>query len=103
MASIAAMPQEPVTAQQIAAQNSVLFSYFGDPDSTIFNALANITTPVLVVAGTQDQILSVQDDVALVNKISGASLLQFADAGHAAILQHAVDSADVITVFLDDE
>ena len=103
VASVAAMPQEPVTAQQIAAQNPTLFSYFDDPESTIFNALSNITAPVLVIAGTQDQILSVQDDVTLVYKIPGATLLQFADAGHAAILQHAVEVGHMITAFLDDK
>ena len=67
----------------------------------MYNALGNITTSVLVIAGSEDMVVSVQDDYILVNRIPGASLLQFADAGHAAILQHAVTAGQVISAFLD--
>ncbi len=56
----------------------------------------------LIIAGTLDEAISVEDDLTLFNAIPGASLLQFDDAGHAAILQHAVTSATVISAFLDD-
>jgi len=101
-ASLATMPKEPVTAQQIAGQNSAIYGYYDDPQSPVYNALGNITSPVLVIAGSLDIVVSVQDDMTLVNKIPGASLLQFADAGHAAILQHAVTAGQVISAFLDD-
>ena len=101
-ASLATMPTEPVTAQQIAGQNSAIYGYYDDPQSPIYNALSNITNPVLVIAGTLDVVVSVQDDIVLVDKIPGASFLQFADAGHAAILQHAVEAGQVINAFLDE-
>ena len=99
--SLATMPTEPVTPQQVSGQNSAIFTYQADPQSLIYNALGNITAPVLVIAGTLDDILSVQDDMLLVKRVPGASFLQFADAGHAAILQHAVEAAEVISAFLD--
>ena len=100
-ASLAAMPKEPVTPQQIAGQNSAIYGYYGDPQSTVYHALGNITTEVLVIAGTLDEVVSVQDDILVVDMIPGASFLQFADAGHAAILQHAVEAGEVISAFLD--
>ena len=101
VASEAVMPQEPVTPQQNIGQLSAIDDYYKDPASTVYHALGNITAPVLVVAGTQDVILSVQDDYTLVNMIPGASFLQFADAGHAAIMQHAVTAGEYISAFLD--
>lgn len=99
-ASLAVMPKEPVTAQQIAGQNSAIYGYYDDPQSTVYHALVNVTSPLLVIAGTLDEVVSVQDDVLLVEEIPGASFLQFADAGHAAILQHAVEAGEVISAFL---
>lgn len=55
-ASLAAMPKEPVTPQQIAGQNSAIYGYYGDPQSTVYHALGNITTEVLVIAGTLDEV-----------------------------------------------
>ena len=99
--SLSIMPKEPVTSQQIAGQNSAIYGYYNDAASPLYNALGNITTSVLVIAGSEDMVVSVQDDYILVNRIPGASLLQFADAGHAAILQHAVTAGQVISAFLD--
>ena len=101
VASLAIMPKEPVTSQQIAGQNSAIYGYDDDAASPVYHALGNITAPVLVIAGSEDMVLSVQDDYTLVNKIPVASFLQFADAGHAAILQHAVTAGQVISAFLD--
>ena len=99
--SMAAMPPEPVTSQQIAAEHGAIDDYLNDPAGTVYHGLGNITTPVLVIAGTHDMVLSVQDDYTLVNRIPGASFLQFADAGHAAILQHAITAGEAISAFLD--
>ncbi|KAL0036983.1 hypothetical protein WJX77_007858 [Trebouxia sp. C0004] len=95
------IPKELVTPQQIAGQNSATYGYYGDPQSTVYHALGNITTDVLVIAGTLDEVVSVQDDILVVDMIPGASFLQFADAGHAATLQHAVEAGEVISAFLD--
>ena len=99
--SLATMPTEPVTSQQVSGQNPAIFAYQDDPESLVYNALGNITAPLLVIVGTLDDIVSVQDDILLVERVPGASFLQFADAGHAAILQHAVEAGEVISAFLD--
>ena len=95
------MPKETVTPQQIAGQNTAIYSYDDDPDSIVFHALSNITNPALAVAGTLDQVISIQDGLLILNSIPGASLLQFPDAGHAAILQHGVTAGQWMSAFLD--
>lgn len=95
------MPQAPVSSDQLLGQNPAIFDYLNDPGSAIYNSLGNMTNPVLVIHGSQDQDVSVQDGYILANKIPGASFLQFADAGHGAILQHAVTAGQVVSTFLD--
>ena len=101
LASQEVMPQEATTTEQIKAQNKPLYAAITDPDATLYNRLGNIANPALIVAGTQDMVLSVEDHCTLVNQIPEASFLQFTDAGHAAILQHAVTAGEVISAFLD--
>ena len=95
------MPQAPTPPMQVAAQNPAIYSFLGGPSTAAYTGLGNITNPVLVIAGSQDQILSVQDDYLIVNTIPEASFLQYADAGHAAILQHGATNGVVISAFLD--
>ena len=101
MASQEVMPQAPVLSKQLLGQNPAIFDYLNEPSSAIYNSLGNITNPVLVIHGSQDQDVAVQDGYTLVNKIPGASFLQFADAAHGAILQHAVTAGQVVSAFLD--
>lgn len=96
------MPQEVTTSDQIKAQNKAIDAALDDPRSALYYSLANITNPMLVVAGSMDMVLAVQDDYTIVGRVAGASLLQFADAGHAAVLQHAVTAGQVISAFLDE-
>ena len=96
------MPQEVTTSDQIKAQNKAIDAALDDPTGALYYSLANITNSMLVVAGSMDMVLAVQDDYTIVDRVPGASLLQFADAGHAAVLQHAVTAGQVISAFLDE-
>lgn len=95
------MPQEPTTAAQIKAQGDPLYAAFIDPDATLYNQLGNISNPTLVIAGSQDMVLSVKDAQTIADQIPEAIFLQFADAGHAAVLQHGVAAGQDISAFLD--
>ena len=101
LAAQKAMTQEPTTDLQIKAQSTPNYAAFTDPDATLYNQLGNITSPTLVIAGSQDMVLSVEDDYTIAGQIPEASLLQLADAGHAAVLQHAVAAGQIISAFLD--
>jgi len=101
VASQMVMPNDPLTPAQVGLQTPAIEAYLEGPDTSAYTGLHNLTNPLLVIAGTQDQILSVQDDMTIVSMVSGASLLQFADSGHAAILQHGATNGAVISAFLD--
>lgn len=101
IASQEVMLQAPVSTEQLLGQHPAIFDFLDDPSSAIYNSLGNITNPVLVIHGSQDQDVAVQDGCTLVNKIPGASFLQSADAAHGAILQHAVTAGQVVSAFLD--
>ncbi len=97
------MPSDPVSLEQANSETSAVESYILDPASTVFHALGNITNPVLVIAGTLDQRISIQDAYTLVEHIPEASFWQFADAGHESILQHAITAGRIISAFLDED
>lgn len=97
------MPQDPVTQTQATSEDKAIASYLQDPDSVIFHSLGNITNPVMVLGGTLDVRISVQDVYTLINHIPGASFHQFIDAGHESVQQHAVTAGTFITSFLDQQ
>lgn len=101
VASQMVMPNDPLTPAQVGLQTPAIEAYLEGPDTPAYTGLHNLTNPLLVIAGTQDQILSLQDDKTIVSMVSGACLLQYADSGHAAILQHGATNGAVISAFLD--
>ena len=104
LASLDAMPKNAATQEQILAQIPTLIAVFMEPSpDEIYNGLGNITSPTLMLAGSQDAMVALGNSLVLVERIPGASLLQYADAGHAAILQHDSDAPAFINVFLNGQ
>ena len=68
----------------------------------VYYGLPNVTNPVLIIAGDQDQILPVQYDIKAASIIPGASLIQWPDAGHDSVSQHCLTNAAIINSWLDD-
>ena len=90
-------PTHKQTAKQAAAINT-----WDDPNNfDLYDAVANITAPVLVIAGSQDLVTPLVRDMAIAEHIPGASFVQFANAGHAVLLQHETVCAAMISAFLD--
>ena len=86
VASQMVMPNDPLTPAQVGMQTPAIEAYLEGPDTSAYTGLHNFTNPLWVIAGTQDQILSVQDDEIIVSMVPSASLLQYADSGHACHL-----------------
>lgn len=96
-----AMPADPATTQQVASETPAQFQY-----NVVSSGidLANITTPTLIIAGQQEQVLPFAGDVALLNGLlPHASLISFPDSGHATILQHSLTCAAIISAWLDQD
>lgn len=101
IASQQAMPNDSSTPAQSNAQSRPIGAYLADPGSPIYHGLPNITNPVLLFSGTEDDIISVEDVYTLERNIPGASFVQFANAGHASIKQYGVISGHIISAYLD--
>lgn len=95
--------EELPTWEQTARQGPVVADHFGlaSDDDYVYGSLGIITERVLVVVGSQDAILGLNDSIVLVEKIPGASLLQFPDSGHSAMMQEEVAASSMIAAFLD--
>ncbi len=97
---IQVMPKDPTTPEQLMRQAAVDFDYDGEAGQEVTMGMQNITNPVLIIAGQQDSLLPISYDIEILDAIPGASLVEFADAGHSAILQNALASAAEINAFL---
>lgn len=91
------------TPDQVVKQAEVTITHFQPQyqDNFVYDNLGNISAPTLVLVGSQEIILPLGDSQVLADKIPGASLIRFPDAGHAAIVQHEEASAHYIADFLD--
>ena len=90
----------PTVQEEIAGAKTELL--LGSEAAALpYFALFKMTNPTLVIHGSLDEIIAVADGQAIADAIPGASLFQFADSGHATILQHGADCVDLIDIFLD--
>jgi pimeloyl-ACP methyl ester carboxylesterase len=69
----------------------------------VYYGLPNITNPVMIIAGVQDAILSIEYDIKAASIIPSASLIQWPDAGHQSIQQHCLTNAAIINSWVDDD
>ena len=94
------MPNDEPTKEQILTAPTAATGVAADGD--LYSLLKNTTNPVLIIAGSLDTVDPFPNDLAMLNDIPDASLVRFADAGHASMLQHSLTSAAIISAFLDD-
>ena len=95
------MPPEHTEAEQFGRQYPVSLASLPGSNA-IYEALPNVTNPTLIIAGSNDIVVAIQNGLIIFNRVPGASFLQFQDAGHAVILQHGITCAKEISAFLDD-
>lgn len=91
---------QPSQAQN-AAQGPAVSDHIYSNSTYLRNNLDQISNQVLLLWGSQDLIFPIGNADILLSGLPSATLLQYGDAGHAAILQHANDSAAIISSFLD--
>ena len=69
------------------------------PDST--DTLSSITVPTLVIAGSDDQIIPVDEARSMAQQIPGAQFTVIPEAGHIAPLEQPIATNRVLGEFLD--
>ena len=90
------MPQNIGTPEQLLRQYSLVKASLQGDDLGLYEPLANLTLPLLYMCGGQEQGLSRQFEY---EKAPSATLVVFKDSGHAAMLQHSIASAGLISAF----
>ena len=96
------MPAEMATTDQNLRQAPAILQLINPNFNDIYNLLPNITNPLFIIAGEQDIVLAIQNDLNIYNAVPGAEFLQFKDSGHATVLQHGLNTAAAVAAFLDD-
>ena len=76
-------------------QFDAIFSWKGTCDQ-----LDQISQDTLVVAGTNDHVLPYANSIMLIEKISGAWLVQFKDGGHGLMFQYPERLSAIVNTFL---
>lgn len=81
------------------AQFQALMTW-GIPESSKLERLSAITQPTLVASGDNDTMMSTKNSYLLAERIRGAQLRIYPDAGHGFLDQHPVDFGHHIRQFL---
>jgi pimeloyl-ACP methyl ester carboxylesterase len=84
---------------KIPAQNLLLQSQAAGKWEAC-DRLSNITSPTLVVAGTEDITAPPANSVMMAERIPGAWLVQISGGGHGLIFQYPSEFSEVLETFL---
>jgi pimeloyl-ACP methyl ester carboxylesterase len=82
-------------------QDNVVKEWFATNWSGVCDQLSKVTTPTLLVAGTEDVAVPANNSLIIAQKIPGAWLVPFRDAGHALMYQYPEQLSAVLQTFLD--
>jgi pimeloyl-ACP methyl ester carboxylesterase len=85
------------TSQQ---HHEILQDWLATNWTGVCNQLSQVTIPTLVVTGTEDVTVPPANDLIIAQKIPGAWLVQFKEAGHGLMLQYPDKVSTVIETFL---
>lgn len=67
----------------------------------MYDSIPNITVPVLLVAGADDELIPAQNSRDLAGRLTQPWLAVYPHAGHAVFAQYRDDILDLVGVFLD--
>jgi len=92
------LPRETASAQNIDRQFGAMEKWQG-----AYDRLQEITQPVLLITGTEDAIIPLKNSFIIAQKIPGAWLMQFKDAGHGLMYQYPKSFSNVLLTFLEED
>lgn len=97
-----ALPQsnEIVPPDTAIQQDNVVKEWFATNWSGVCSELSKVTIPTLLVAGTEDVAVPANNSLIIAQKIPGAWLVQFKEAGHGLMYQYPEQLSAVIQIFL---
>jgi pimeloyl-ACP methyl ester carboxylesterase len=92
----------PSSPQTMAAQSAAIAEW-AEVRGERFSSLKAITTPTLVVNGSNDVMVPTINSYTLVQQLSNAQLIIYPDAGHGSLFQYPASFVGHVRMFLDDE
>ncbi len=97
-----ALPQSKVIVPNDTKiqQDNVVKEWFATNWSGVCDQLSNVTIPTLLVAGTEDVAVPANNSLIIAQKIPGAWLVQFREAGHGLMYQYPEELSTVLQTFL---
>ena len=97
-----ALPQsnEIVPPDTAIQQDNVVKEWFATNWSGVCSELSKVTVPTLLVAGTEDVAVPANNSLIIAQKIPGAWLVQFREAGHGLMYQYPEQLSTVLQTFL---
>lgn len=88
-------PEESSLPENVARQAEAMYGWEGS-----YERLPDITSPTLVVTGTEDILTPPQNSLLITGRIPGAWLVQFKGAGHGLMYQYPDRFSTVVLDFL---
>jgi pimeloyl-ACP methyl ester carboxylesterase len=97
-----ALPQsnEIVPPDTAIQQDNVVKEWFATNWTGVCSELSEVTVPTLIVAGTEDVAVPANNSLIIAQKIPGAWLVQFREAGHGLMYQYPEQLSTVLQTFL---
>jgi pimeloyl-ACP methyl ester carboxylesterase len=97
-----ALPQstEIVPNDTKIQQDNVVKEWFATNWSGVCDQLSKVTIPTLLVTGTEDVAVPANNSLIIAQKIPGAWLVQFREAGHGLMYQYPEQLSEVLQTFL---
>jgi pimeloyl-ACP methyl ester carboxylesterase len=92
--------QEIVPLNTSEQQDVVVKKWFATNWSGVCDQLAKVTIPTLIVQGTEDVLVPPGNALIIAQKIPGAWLVQFKEAGHGLLYQYPEKLSTVLQTFL---
>jgi pimeloyl-ACP methyl ester carboxylesterase len=92
---------ETILSTTIKKQFEINEDWLSTNWSGVCDLLQEVTKPILVITGTEDEAIPSGNSLILVNKIPGSWLVQIKDAGHGLMYQYPEIFAEIVETFLN--
>ena len=89
-----------ITPDNNLKQIKAVEDWMATNQSGVCDELTKISSPVLIITGTDDVVVPTQNSLIIAGKIPASWLVQIKDAGHAVMGQYPAEIAKILNTFL---
>ena len=92
---------EIILSTTLVKQFNIVENWLSTNWTGVCNQLQNISTPTLIITGTEDVAVPAANSLILAQKIPGAWLVQIKGAGHGLMYQYPEQFSEIVKTFLE--